>query len=261
MSLMERKRNPLQAGTIGRAALLVAVVAVAAVVVTQSGDLLSIQNLARQETQLKEYQSEHPLRVLGAAFLIYVGLAALSLPGAAAMTLVYGWYFGFVQGVILVSFASTAGATLAFLMSRFLFRDAVQKRFGDRLIRLNQSLEKEGAFYLFALRLVPAIPFFVINAVMGLTPIRVRTFWWVSQLGMLGGTMVYVYAGASVPNLQTLAEQGIYALFSPTQLVQIICSLALLGVFPFLIRWGMQRVARHDTVPQATTPHDQAPHS
>ena len=176
--------------------------------------------------------------------MVYVVVTGLSLPGAAVLTLVYGWYFGLLRGVVLVSFASTAGATMAFLLSRFLFRDAIQKRFGDRLPSFNQSLEKEGPFFLFTMRLIPAVPFFVINAVMGLTPIRTRTFWWVSQLGMLAGTAVYVYAGSSVPDLQTLADKGIGAVFTPSQLTQIVIAFVLLGVFPLIVRFAMKFIRR-----------------
>lgn len=138
-----------------------------------------------------------------------------------------------------MSFASTLGATLAFLLSRFLLRASIQERFGDRLRAFNDSLEREGPFYLFTLRLIPAVPFFVINAVMGLTPVRTRTFWWISQLGMLPGTVVYVYAGSSVPNLRLLAEDGINAVFSPSQMLQIIGAFALLGLFPLIVRYAM----------------------
>ncbi len=163
-------------------------------------------------------------------------VTGLSLPGATVLSLIYGWYFGWVRGMVVVSFSSTAGASLAFLLSRFLFRDLVQRRFGDRLQSFNQSLEREGPFYLFSLRLIPAVPFFIINAVMGLTPIRLRTFWWVSQLGMLPGTVVYVYAGSSVPSLQTLADKGVSAAFTPQQLTQILIAFVVLGVFPLVVR-------------------------
>jgi len=152
----------------------------------------------------------------------------------------YGWYFGFFKGLILVSFASTLGATIAFLMSRYFFRDAIMNRFGDRLEKFNESLEQEGSFYLFTLRLIPAVPFFVVNAVMGLTPLKTTTFWWVSQIGMFVGTAVFVYAGSSVPNLTTLAEKGVNAAFSPTQMTQIIGAFVLLGVFPLAARWGLK---------------------
>jgi uncharacterized membrane protein YdjX (TVP38/TMEM64 family) len=143
-----------------------------------------------------------------------------------------------------VSFASTAGATMAFLLSRFLFRDAIERRFGERLDKFNLALQREGPFFLFTLRLIPAVPFFVINAVMGLTPIRTWTFWWVSQLGMLAGTTVYVYAGSSVPSLQTLADAGINAVFTPAQLAQILTAFALLGMFPLAVRGLMKLFVR-----------------
>ena len=148
------------------------------------------------------------------------------------MSLVCGWFFGFWRGVVIVSFASTAGATMAFLLSRYLFRDTIQNRFGDRLERFNRALESEGAFYLFTLRMIPAVPFFVINVVMGLTPIRLWTFWWVSQLGMLAATCVYVYAGAQVPSLPDLAEQGVAGILTP----RLAAALVLLGVFPLAVR-------------------------
>lgn len=206
------------------------------------GNDLKLENLAKREAQLQQLQDDHPLLVYGAAFAIYVAVTGLSLPGAAGMTLVYGWYFGFLRGLVLVSFASTMGATVAFLLSRYLFRDSIQQRFGERLKAFNEALDREGAFYLFTLRLIPAVPFFVINVVMGLTSLPTRTFWWVSQVGMLAGTAVYVYAGSQVPNLQTLADEGARAVFSGSQLIQITIALALLGVFPIAVKKIMQRV-------------------
>ena len=199
--------KPGKSGLGKKLALLGLVGVIVLVAYLQFGDALNLANLARQESQLRAFQASHPVLVFGLAFIIYVIVTGLSLPGASVLTLVYGWYFGLLQGIIVVSFASTTGATMAFLLSRFLFRDAIQRRFGDRLENFNQALEREGPFFLFTLRLNPAVPFFVINAVMGLTPIRTRTFWWVSQLGMLAGTSVYVYAGSSVPDLQTLPER------------------------------------------------------
>ncbi len=213
-------------------AILAIVVAAAIIGYTQYGDALTFENLAQQESQLRQFQQDHPVLVFGIAFVIYVAVTGLSLPGAAVLTLVYGWYFGVLRGLILVSFASTSGATLAFLMSRFLLRFSIQSRFGDRLKAFNENLAREGAFYLFTLRLIPAVPFFVINLVMGLTPMKTRTFWWVSQLGMLPGTFVYVYAGSSVPNLTTLAEKGAGSIVSP----QLLIAFALLGLFPLAIR-------------------------
>ncbi len=220
--------------------IFVAVAGLALIGYTQFGDVLSLESLAKQESQLRDFQQQHPVLVYAIAFAIYVAVTGLSLPGAAVLTLLYGWYFRFAPGLILVSFASTMGATLAFLLSRFLFRDFIQNRFGERLTSFNESLEREGPFFLFTLRLVPAVPFFVINAVMGLTPIKTQTFWWVSQIGMLAGTIVFVYAGSSVPSLQTLAEKGINAVFTPVQFTQIIGAFVLLGIFPLAVRWGMK---------------------
>ncbi|KLU06904.1 membrane protein containing SNARE domain protein [Rhodopirellula islandica] len=236
-------------GTMKKLGVFLFVAAVVVVAYTQYGDLLSLESLAKQEAQLRAFQAENPVLVYGVAFLVYVVVTGLSLPGAAVLTLVYGWYFGLAPGLLLVSFASTAGATMAFLLSRFLFREAIQKRFGDRLQSFNQSLEKEGPFFLFTLRLIPAVPFFIINAVMGLTPIRTRTFWWVSQLGMLAGTAVFVYAGSSVPDLQTLADKGIGAVFTPSQLTQIVIAFVLLGAFPLVVRFSMKFFGRAGAEP------------
>jgi len=222
-----------RSGPAGRKLGLIVVIGVAAVVgYLQFGDALTLENLAAQEAELKAFQREHPLLVYGAAFAIYVAVTGLSLPGATVLTLTCGWFFGLWRGILLVSFASTTGATVAFLVSRYLLREPIQSRFGERLATFNQSLEREGAFYLFMLRLIPAVPFFVINVVMGLTPLRARTFWWVSQLGMLPGTAVYVYAGSSVPDLTTLADKGVGGILSP----QLMVAFVLLGVMPLVLR-------------------------
>lgn len=207
-------------------------------------DSLSLESLSQRETQLREIQASWPVLVFGAAFGIYALATGFSIPGAAALTLVYGWYFGFWPTLVLVSFASTTGATMAFLMSRYFVSDWVQQRFGDRLKAFNQQLETDGVFYLFTLRLIPAVPFFVINLVMGLTPIRVRDYWWVSQIGMLPGTAVYVYAGSRVPNLSVLADEGIASVISPGQLGQLTFAFALLGVFPLIVRFIMSRLGK-----------------
>jgi uncharacterized membrane protein YdjX (TVP38/TMEM64 family) len=196
------------------------------------GRELTLPAMAAREAQLRQLIAERPVLMYVAAFLVYVAVTGLSLPGATVLTLTYGWLFGFWRCLLLVSFASTTGATVAFLLSRFLFREAIQSRFGDRLEKFNESLRREGAFYLFTLRLVPAVPFFVINAVMGLTPLPTWTFWWVSQLGMLPGTAVYVSAGATVPNLKTLAEQGVGGILTP----QLLSAFVLLGLFPLVVK-------------------------
>ena len=213
----------------------------------QFGDYLKLNYLATQETQLREFQQQYPVLVFGVAFFIYVMVTGLSLPGAAPLTLLYGWYFGFGPTLILVSFASTAGATISFLTSRYLLRGSIEQKFGDRLQTFNQHLKSDGAFYLFTLRLIPVVPFFVINLVMGLTPLSTRTYWWVSQLGMLPGTAVYVYAGSSVPNLSQLAEQGAAAVLSPQQLLQIFIAFALLGTFPLLVKLLLKWIGRGTT--------------
>lgn len=196
------------------------------------GHLLALDDLAARETELRQFRLEHPVLVYGIAFLLYVAVTGFSLPFATVLTLVFAWYFGFWRAVLLVSFASTAGATVAFLLSRYLLREVIQKRFGDRLEKFNRSLEREGAYYLFSLRLIPVVPFFVINAVMGLTPLKTRTFWWASQAGMLPGTLVYVYAGSQFPTLNELAERGAGGVLTP----QLIAAFVLLGLFPLFAK-------------------------
>ena len=197
------------------------------------GDFLSLDYLATQEESLRNYQREHPQLTYVLALATYILVTGLSIPGATVLTLLYSWFFGFLRAVVLVSFASTAGATVAFLLSRYLFRSALLNKFGSHLQQFNDALQEEGPRYLFTLRLIPAIPFFVINTVMGLTPLKTSTYWWVSQLGMLPATIVYVYAGSSVPTLVEMAERGTRGILS----VRIMVALALLGLFPLLARY------------------------
>ena len=225
-------------------AVLIALVGLAGILTWQFGNYLKLDYLATQEKQLREFQQQYPFLVFGAAFIVYVTVTGLSLPGAAPLTLLYGWYFGFAPTLVLVSFASTCGATISFLTSRYLLRSSVEKKFGDRLQTFNEHLANEGAFYLFTLRLIPVVPFFVINLVMGLTPLPTKTYWWVSQLGMLPGTAVYVYAGSSVPNLSQLADLGATAVLSPQQLLHLFIAFALLGVFPLLVKLVMKFITR-----------------
>ncbi len=208
---------------------------VLAIVLTAGGALfwlfrgvLSLEYLASQESLLRSWQIDYPVLVALLAFMGYVAVAGLSLPGAAALTLVCGWYFGFWRGLLVVSFGSTCGALVAFLISRYLLRDWIHNRMSERLRRFNDAFERDGAFYLFSLRLVPAVPFFVINTAMGLTNVRATTFWWVSQLGMLPGTAAYVYAGATVPSLTTLADEGVGSVLS----WQMLSAFAILGLLP-----------------------------
>lgn len=205
------------------------------------GDRLSLATLAASEGQLTAMVREHPLGIGALAFLIYVLVTGLSLPGAAALSLAYAWIFGFWKALLIVSFASTAGATIAFLLSRYLFRDWVQSRLGKRFQSMNEAFEREGAFYLFTLRLIPLVPFFAINAAMGLTGIRAKTFWWVSQVGMLPGTVAYVYAGSVVPNVQTLAEKGVRGILD----WRLLIAFGVLGLLPLLLKrlitWANRR--------------------
>ena len=206
-------------------------------------DELTLENLVTYQTQIDTFKQNYPVLIYGVAFVIYVAVTAFSLPGAAAMTIILGWLLGW-RALPLVSFASTTGATCAFLISRYLIRDSIQARFGDHLERFNEALRREGAFYLFTLRLIVGVPFFVINAVMGLTPMRVWTFWWVSQIAMLPGTCVFVYAGASAPDLKQLGEEGVRSVLD----LQLVLAFALLGVFPLVVKKIMNVIrARADS--------------
>ncbi|MBM79481.1 MAG: TVP38/TMEM64 family protein [Planctomycetaceae bacterium] len=227
-------KEPKKGFTMGKLVVLMAVAALFAGLYYFYGDALNFENLSKHETELKRLRDENPALVYGGAFLLYVTVTAFSLPGAAVMTLAIGWYFGFARGLVLVSFASTIGATLAFLLSRYLLRDSIQAQFGDKLVAFNEALERDGAFYLFNLRLIPVVPFFVINVVMGLTPIRVWTYYWVSQIGMLAGTAVFVYAGSTI-SLEELAKDG-YS--NPEMLV----AFTLLGIFPLIVKGIMAKV-------------------
>ncbi|MBI2754330.1 MAG: FAD-dependent oxidoreductase [Betaproteobacteria bacterium] len=188
---------------------------------------LTFENIKARQSAIEAFYQDRPWQTVFGYFVIYVAVTGLSLPGAAVMTLVGGAIFGLLWGTVIVSFASSMGATLAFLASRFLLRDWVQQRFSHHLRAVNEGIEKDGPFYLFTLRLIPAIPFFVINFAMGLTPIRTRTFYWVSQLGMLAGTLVFVNAGTQLAAIQ-----------SPAGILQpgLIGAFVLLGIFPLIAK-------------------------
>ncbi|MEF8736005.1 MAG: FAD-dependent oxidoreductase [Candidatus Accumulibacter necessarius] len=191
------------------------------------GQYLNLQTLKAQQQAIEAYRTNNPGLSVALYFSAYVIMAALSLPGAALLTLAGGAVFGLLWGVVIVSFASSIGATLAFLISRFLLRDWVQQRFGQRLQAIDEGVKREGAFYLFTLRLVPVFPFFLVNLLSGLTGMKARTFYWVSQLGMLAGTVVYVNAGTQLAKIDSLS-----GILSPG----LLGSFALLGVFPLLAR-------------------------
>lgn len=189
------------------------------------GQYLTLDYIKTQQFEIEQYYAENRVLTLVLFFIIYVIVTGASLPGAAILTLAAGAFFGLVTGLILVSFASSVGASLAFLFSRYLFRETVQARFGKSLKSINDGIARDGAFYLFALRLVPAFPFFVINLVMGLTNLKLKTFYWVSQLGMLAGTVVFVNAGTQLAQIESAS--GIFTF-------DLLISFVLLALLPFL---------------------------
>ncbi|MBH0097415.1 FAD-dependent oxidoreductase [Psychrobacter sp. NZS113] len=189
--------------------------------------LLTLEGLKGSMAQFNDYKAESPLLIIGGFFLLYVVVTALSLPGAAILTLASGALFGLFQGLVIASFASSIGATLSFLASRYLLRDTIKQRFPERLAAIDAGVEKEGGFYLFTLRLVPVFPFFLINLLMGVTAIKSWTYYWVSQIGMLAGTFVFVNAGTQLAQIESLS--GILSL-------NLILSFALLGIFPLIAK-------------------------
>ena len=234
---MDRKRILL---------LVVLIAAIAAFFVFDLKPYFSLESFQARRANIEAYRDAHYAQTAAVFFAVYVAVTALSLPGAAVMTLAGGAIFGLVAGTVLVSFASTIGATLAFLIARLILGEWVQKRFGDKLASINAGIEEDGAFYLFALRLVPLFPFFVVNLVMGLTKIRSSTFYWVSQIGMLPGTVAYVYAGTQLGQFRISAG--------------LVFAFVLLGIFPLIARkvldalktrrvyaqWADRRPARYD---------------
>ncbi len=200
------------------------------------GRFLTLASLQEQRQSWLQVYGDHPFLTAAVYVVVYILMAALSLPGALVMTLAGGAIFGVLVGTVLVSLASTVGATCAFLASRYLLGQSIQTRFADKLVAINEGVRREGAFYLFSLRLIPVFPFFVVNLLMGLTPLPARTFFWVSQLGMLPGTLVYVNAGTQLSQLQSL--QGI---LSPALLLSFVA----IGILPVLskklLQWLQKR--------------------
>ncbi|MBS4052426.1 MAG: FAD-dependent oxidoreductase [Methylomonas sp.] len=188
---------------------------------------LTLDSLKSQQAGIDAYRQTHPALAVALYAALYIAVTALSLPGAAILTLAGGAVFGLLWGTLIVSFASSIGATLAFLAARFLLRDWVKSRFSARLQAIDDGVNRDGAFYLFTLRLVPVFPFFMINLAMGLTPIKTRTFYWISQVGMLAGTLVYVNAGTQLAKIDSLS-----GILSPA----LLGSFALLGLFPLLAK-------------------------
>jgi len=226
--------------------LLVVIVAlIAAFFIFDLQQYLTLETLKAQQASIETYRGNHPVPALAVYALIYIAVTGLSLPGAAILTLAGGAIFGLLWGILIVSFASTIGATLAFLAARYLFLDAVKARFGDRLDAINKGIDKDGALYLFTLRLVPVFPFFVINLVMGLTTLKTKTFYWVSQIGMLAGTVVYVNAGTQLGKLESLS-----GILSPG----LIGSFILLGVFPLLANKAVEAIKANKVYAQWIKP-------
>ena len=220
----------------GRVGLVVLVVAlVAAAFWSGVGEIVSIDTLKVRQTELARLVETRPLAIAAAYLALYAGFAALSIPGAAVMTLAGGAVFGLVLGTILVSFASVLGAVLAFLGSRYLFRGWVERRFGRRLAAIDRGLERDGALYLLSLRLNPAFPYFLVNLAMGLTRMGVLKFALISQIGMLPATIIYVNAGTQIASIRTVGD-----ILSPG----LIGSLVLVSLFPLLAKWAAGALRR-----------------
>ncbi len=208
-------------------------VIVAAVIAAFATDTLTLENLKAQQGQLGGWVEANPVMAAAAFFGTYVLVTALSIPGAAVMTLAAGLLFGLVEGTLLVSFASAIGASLAFLAARFVFGDSLRSRFKERLKKIDEGIEKDGAFYLLTLRLVVVIPFFLVNLLAGLTKIPLRTFYWVSQLGMLPGTLAFVFAGTQIAKIEKAGD-----VLSPG----LLAAFGALAVLPLIMRFILRRV-------------------
>lgn len=197
------------------------------------GQYLTLESLKSQQTQITTFYKQNQVFTLLVYFLVYVLTTALSFPGATILTLAGAAVFGLTTGTIIISFASTIGASLAFLGARFLFKDFVQNRFQKHLETINKGIEKEGEFYLFTLRLIPLFPFFLINLVMGLTPISLVKYFFVSQIGMLPGTIVYVFAGVKLSEISSVGD--ILSL-------DILFAFGLIGLFPLIAKKIIEKI-------------------
>jgi uncharacterized membrane protein YdjX (TVP38/TMEM64 family) len=207
--------------------IIIFAVLIAAFFLFDFGQYFNLEFIKTKQAEIDAFYMANPITAALSFFSIYVFLTGLSLPAAGIMTLIGGAIFGLVWGTVLVSFASSIGATLAFLVSRYLFRDIIQQKFSQQLKPINEGIEMDGGLYLFTLRLVPVFPFFIINLVMGLTPIRTITFFLVSQVGMLPASMIIINAGTQLAQIN---DPGDILSFN------IIVSFALLGIFPLLAK-------------------------
>lgn len=208
-------------------------VIVAGVIAAFATDTLTLENLKAQQEQLGGWVEANPVLAAAAFFGVYVVVTALSIPGAVVMTLAAGLLFGLIEGTLLVSFASAIGASLAFLVARFVFGDALRSRFKERLKKIDEGMEKDGAFYLLSLRLVVVFPFFLVNLLAGLTKIPLRTFYWVSQLGMLPGTIAYVFAGTQIGKIEKASD-----VLSPG----LLAAFGALAALPLIMRFILRRI-------------------
>ena len=215
--------------------LLVFLLAVIAIVWWLPPDLLTLDNLKAKQANIELYRANHPLLAVLVYCGVYIIVTALSIPGAAILTLSGGAIFGLVYGTIWVSISSTIGATLAFLLSRFFFQNAVKNKFGDKLNTIEENFKKDGPFYLFSMRLVPVIPFFLINLAMGLTPVKTTHYMLASWAGMLPATIVFVNAGTQLAKLDSLS-----GILSPP----LIFSFLLLATFPYIARWALKLIKK-----------------
>lgn len=228
----------------GKLALLIVLAGASILAFVFFRDEFTLASLARHEASLRAFYLQHPLATYFLVVAVYAGLNGVSIPGAGtALTLFIGWFFrdDVWLAVLLVSFGSTAGAMLTFLLSRYVLRDLMAERFTARMQIMQQAFDQEGGWYLLTLRLLPVVPYFLINILMGLTTIRLWTFWWVSQIGMLPATVLYTYTASTVPGLDQLAETGVSGLIRP----QLFAGLCLLAVFPLAARWTIRRVRGH----------------
>lgn len=226
--------------------LLVLLIAIALFFLLGLNQYLNLDYLKTQQTYLMQYYHTYPFWVMAGFFMLYIAVTGLSLPGAIPLSLLAGMLFGLLWGTLIVSFAATLGATLAFLMARFVLRDTLQQRFNPALEKINQGIARNGGFYLFTLRLVPLFPFSLINLLMGLTQMRVWTYMWVSQVGMLPGAIVYINAGTQLRQIQSVS-----GILSPS----LWLAFALLGIFPLFAKYVVMAMQQRRILPTLMTTH------
>lgn len=222
------------------AVLVVLAAVVIAFFATGGHEQLSFENLKERQAELEALYRDHPVLAPAVFFAIYVALATTSLPGGAVLTMIAGAIFGVALGTVIVSFASSIGATFAFLISRYLLRDWVERRFGHRLHRLNEGIAREGGLYLFMVRLVPAIPFLLVNVGMALTCMRTWKYYWISQAGMLSGSLLFANAGTRLAEIKAPGD---------ALSVRMMIAFALLGIVPFAAKKGLEALRRRRATP------------